>query len=175
MPTRRAQPAVVVTDTHMVVTGGLKNYAGMNETEVLDRETMQWSRVQNLPECITPQMTLCRGRLYISHHATVFSCSLEGLCNSTSNGNGLWRRIANVPVLYNTTLITVGEHVLAIGGSRTEYGDDPVTSIHSYNRENDMWNSVARIPATQPILQAAVFSKNELAIIVGSCIYIGRL
>ena len=180
MRTGRAKPAVVATHTHLVVAGGLKDLRGMREVEVLDFKTMQWSSAECLPQPITPQMTLCGECLYVSHRASVLFCFIQELlqsCSSSHRGGSesVWKRVANIPIPFNAALVTMGEHVMAIGGSEGEYGMNNLsTIIHCYDKGTNKWGIAGNIPAPGRIIQATVVGTDKLALILNSCIYIGH-
>ena len=74
-------------------------------------------------------MTLCSGYVYLSEiECTIFSCSVEELLQScqlyphkpastnSSKSGSIWTRQARIPLAGGCGLVTLGEHVLAIGG-----------------------------------------------------------
>ena len=152
MMTERILPATVTITTHLVVAAGAKEYFGdgLSTVEVLDTETLQWSMASSLPQDIKyPQMT-CSGYVYLSDDNTVFSCSVEGLLQScqlsphkptsinSSKSGSIWTRQANIPGLGGSSLATLGEHVLAIGGVST-------ANIHCYDRATDSWSVIGEM------------------------------
>ena len=187
MTTKRILPATVTITTHLVVAAGVKEHGnGLSSVEVLDTETLQWSMASNLPRDIKyPQMTSCNGFVYLSgDDNTVFSCSVEGLLQSCQlpphkptsiNSNkscSIWTGQANIPV-WGSSLATLGEHVLAIGGQYSFFGN-PTANIHCYYKGTNSWSVKGEMPTPQLNPLVAVFPSNKL-VVVGDTTEIGKL
>ena len=179
MTTKRALPATVTITTHLVVAAGAKEYYlgdGLSTVEVLDTETLQWSMASDLPQDIAyPRVTLCSGYVYLSNdHSTVLSCSVEGLLQSCQlhphkptsiNSNKIWTRQADIPVWHGSSLATLGEHVLAIGGWLT-------ANIHCYDRATGSWSVIGEMPTPRFNSLTLVSPDSELVVVggIGECI-----
>ncbi len=174
MPTRRVEPATVTTHAHLVVAGGRE---GKLKVEILDVKNLQWSIANSLSQLVySPQMTLNGDHLYISNHATFLSCSLDELLescrptptDSTENGSS-WSRLANVPVKFNSSLTSLGDHVLAIGGNDKTDGGHPTAAIHCYDKATNSWSVVGNIryPRSR-VLTVVVPCSNEVIVVAGS-------
>ena len=185
MTTKRILPATVTITTHLVVAAGrMKSVGGgLSSVEVLDTETLQWSMASSLPQDITfPRMILCSGYVYLSSGSTVFSCSVEGLVQSCQlpthkrtsiNGGSIWIRQADIPVWRGSSLATLGEHVLSIGGQNSFIGN-PTASIHCYDKPTSSWSMIGEMSIPKPDPIVAVTTSNEL-MVVGDTIEIGKL
>ena len=155
MPTARDRPATVTTPTHLIVAGGEIRLIPLSHVEILDTNTLQWSSASSSPKALGyPHMTLCGEHLYLSEDNTIFSCSVEELLKSckpasttSSDGDSVWNKLADIPVPYWASLTTLREQVLAIGGSDQKYGGTPTGVIHCYDRSTNSW-SVIREMAT---------------------------
>lgn len=174
MPTNRVAAAAVTTATHLVVAGGheptLLTGQNMDVVEVLDIKLLQWFTANSLPEVVAyPQITICEETIYLTDHSTVFSCSVEDLLKSTSTKNdSVWTtHIAGIPIGYNTFLVTVREHVLAIGGCDGALGDHPTAAIHSYDRVTNSWSAVGELPTPLWNVLAAVLPNNTVIVVGG--------
>ena len=179
MTTKRTLPGTVTITTHLVVAAGMNEYFGsLYSVEVLDTETLQWSMASSLPQDIAfSQMTLCSGYVYLfdSDDNTIFSCSVEGLLQScqlpphkptsinSSKSDSIWTRQADIPVSRGSSLATLGEHALAIGG--TSLLGNSTANIHCYDKATNSWSVIKEMPIPQSFPLVAVFSSNELVIV----------
>ena len=177
MTTKRILPATVTITTHLVVAAGTMKYFGLggdlSSVEVLDTETLQWSMASSLPQDIeSPRMTSCSGYVYLSDNNTVFSCSVEGLLQScqlpphkptsinSSKSGSIWTSQANIPVVSGSSLATLGEHVLAIGGEST-------ANIHCYDRATNSWSVIGEMPTTRFNSLTVISPDSELIVMGG--------
>ncbi len=176
MPTRRSDPLVVTTPTHLVVAGGYRN-ASLDVVEVLDTSTYQWFRAESLPQPMGyySQRTLCAGYLYASSFSTVYSCSMEKLLHSrksTSNiGDSVWKKLTGLPGGRGSSLVTLKEHVLTLGGRKTT---EPIAAVHRYDTATSSWSVIGQLPAPLYGASAAVLSSNEVIVVDGRTVYIGQ-
>ena len=177
MPTARIHPAAVTTPTHLVVVGGRISLFGtpLSTVEVMNIKTLQWSTASSLPQAVYyPRVTLCDGRLYLTHNDnTVFSCSTKGLLQSSneplstdsSNGGSVWTRLANIPVHHTSSLVTLRGRVLAI---TSENCNGRLTgSIHCYNKATNSWSIIGETPTPKSHVLTAVLPTNELVVVGG--------
>ena len=178
MTTKRILPATVTITTHLVVAAGKMKYFGrgdcLSSVEVLDTETLQWSMASSLPQVTKSlQMTSCSGYVYLYLDGnTVFSCSVEGLLQScqlhphkptsinSSKSGSIWTGQANTPVLKGSSLATLGEHVLAIGGQST-------ANIHCYDRATDSWSVIGEMPTPRYDSLTVISPDSELIVVGG--------
>ena len=168
MPTAREWPAAVTTSTHLIVAGGeIMQKGQLPVVEILDTSNLQWFAVCNLPKSLEcPNITICGEHLYLSRVSKFFSCSIEELLKSckpastNSSSSTVWKELANVPVSYNTNLVTLREQVLAIGGER-QYGK-PTGAIHRYDRSTNSWNLIGHMPTPHRRPLVAVLPSHEL-------------
>jgi len=126
----------------------------------------------NLPTAIShPHMTLCSGKIYLSHDKTVFSCSEEDLLKSCkrvdSDSNSFWNRLADIPIKLThdseSFLATLHGHVLAVRESDSKY-----PSIHCYSRSTDSWTMAGEMPTPWCRLWTmAALPNNELLVVGG--------
>ena len=129
----------------------------------------------SLPQDIAfPQMTFCSGNVYLSDsHSIVFSCSVEGLLQScqlpphkptsinSSKSGSIWTRQADIPV-WGSSLATLGERVLAIGGYH-----DLTANIHCYDRATDSWSVIGEMPTPRHTVLTVVSPDSELIVVGG--------
>ena len=170
MPTGRVRPAVVATDTHLVVAGGTDT----DVVEVLERGTLQWFTAANaIPKSnYSPYMALCSGKIYLRQDGIFSSCSLQEVIqphkptSANSEGDSVWKNIAAVSE-YDTTIVTFGEHVLAIGGRRYLSATTTATAICCYDNSTDSWNVIEHLPTPQHSVVTAVLPSNEVIVVGG--------
>ena len=136
-------------------------------------ETLQWSTASHsgLPQVVYyPKMTLCDECLYLSDdNNTLFSCSMEGLLQSSnehsSNGGSVWTRLANIPVRYTSSLVTLGGRVLAI--TSKDHSGRLTGAIHCYNKDANSWSIIGKMPKPRYDVLTVVLPTNKLVVVVG--------
>ena len=178
MPTARVRPASVTTPTHLVVVGGKTSRADdplhlftLFTVEVMDVESLQWSTASGLPGY--PKMTLYDEHLYLSDNNTLFSCSIEGLLQSSkepvptdsSNDGSVWTRLANIPVRNTSSLVTLGGCVLAI--TSKDCNGRLTGAIHCYNKATNSWSIIGEMPTPRYDVLTAVLPTNKLVVVGG--------
>lgn len=161
--------------TYLVVAGGKQVLVGnsLKMVEVLNTVTPQWSITTNLPQRVSfPQMTTCNRQFYLSNNDNnVFSCSVEAVLESAKNSNSscVWNRLARIPTEEDSSLATLGGHVLAIGGAdRHGY---PTGAIHSYDMTSNSWSVIGQMPTPRSDVLTAVLSRNELVVAASLACY----
>ena len=172
MPTARVCPASITTPTHLIVVGRISS-SFLFTVEVMDIETLQWSTASGLPQVIGyPKMTLCDEHLYLTHNNTLLFCSIEGLLQSskepvsTDSSNGsVWTRLANIPVCYTSSLVTLGGRVLAI--TSEDCNGRLTGTIHCYNKATNSWSIIGEMPTPREYVLTAVLPTNKLVVVGG--------
>ena len=156
MPTGRARPAVVATNTHLVVAGG-------STTDV----------VEALPISLcTPHMALCSEKIYLQQDDNFSSCSLQEMIQSckptTPKHDSMWTTIAKA---HGTTMVTFGDRLLTIGGQHellVLFGPPRATAvIHCYNNAANSWNVIGQLPTPRYSALAAVLPSKEVIVVGG--------
>ena len=176
MLTKRVGAAAVTTHNHLVVAGGKSGRSVLSDAlcgvEILDLDSHLWSSASSSPRSFRyPYMTLCDSRVYLSEHNVVFSCSLEELLKSckpastsSSAGDSVWTRLADIPVPHGASLPILRGQVLAIGGIAD---GTPTGAIHRYNRSTNSWSVIGEMPTPRSYTLVAVLSSNELIVVGG--------
>ena len=171
MPTRRAWPAVVIASNHLVTAGGVD----CNVVEVMDIKTQQWLTADSLPQLNTysPFLTLCGEQIYLRQCNSIHSCSVKDLLEScrqvpvkseASESQSLWTKQEDNPVQYDTTLVVLGEQVLAIGG---DDGKQTTADIYIYNSVIDLWSIIGEFPTPRSSVLAVALPGNEVMVVGG--------
>ena len=188
MPTPRSQTVSVTTQQTLIVAGGVMVTTDKNLTlvEVMDIPNKQWTTASHLP-CPFGQISgaICGDQLYLAGgfvelykpSKSVLTCSVTDLLSPPSPAAGLrtlslanktvvWRRAHDLPVI-KSTLITLGGHLLAIGG-----GDDSgrdTTDVHCYDTHTDSWQVVSNTENKRRLCLAAVLPEDCLLVVGGWC------
>ena len=168
MPTSRIRPAAVVTRTYLIVAGGQKtmsNPCDLLTVEVLDKCTLQWSNAKHLPRPIhSLQMTLCGRKVYLLKDREFYSCSVENLlavCDEASaNGDdgSAWTKLASIPLQSGASLVTLREHVIALGGVNS------TPAIDCYNEATNKWSVLGQLPNPRSSVLAAALPSGKLVV-----------
>ena len=172
MPTSRAEVASLTTSTHLVVAGGRKgdHSSCLDVVEVLDLASHQWSTAKPLPRRVGfSQMTLCDDHFYLCQDTNAFTCAVQDLLESCCGDVGsVWTRLADIPAGYCTSLVTLQDHVLVLGGMENWLSSNTTSAIHSYNQDADTWIDVGQLPTPLSRASTAVLSSNEIMVVQGN-------
>ena len=169
MQANRIWSAAVTTPTHLIVAGGMTEPLGgeLSSVEILDLNTLQWFSASSSPEAFSdPNMVFCDGRLYLSEHNKVYSCSIEELLKSSQLAS-VWTKLADIPVLYYASLTTLGDRVLVVGGKDKLTRGTATGTIHCYEKKTNSWTQVGDMPTPRSCALVAVLSSNELVVVGG--------
>ena len=173
-------PAVVTTDTSLIVAGGWGPDKEKAPVEVMDTKTLRWSTVASLPH---PRQqataTICGGRMYIgggwsTSGATksVLMCEVSDLQSATTQPQSLtdtsqvWREIAVLQHI-SSPLITLRGQLLAIGGTVTESGEGETSEVRQYDVITNSWNVISHMTKTQHQCFAAVLPNDRVMVVGG--------
>ena len=171
MPTRRAWPAAVVVSNHLVTAGGVDSIV----VEVMDLKTQQWLTADSLPKFNTynPFLTLCGGQIYLRQCNSIHSCSVKDLLESCrqvpvkseeSEAQSLWTKQEDIPAQYDTSLVVLGEQVLAIGGDN---GKQTTANIYNYSATSSMWSIIEQFPTPRSSVLAVALPGNAVMVVGG--------
>lgn len=171
MMTKRMCPAVVSTQSHLVVAGGCSDTSNNNAVEVMNIEDVQWFVAGTLPLPTNfPQMTLCAGHLYLTEpdYSVVVSCSLEALLNSckpafykSSDCESVWTAEMDVIPASHSSLVTINNRLVAVGG---KCAGGVIGLIHCYDEVTDSWKVVGEMPTPRCDALTAVLG-NQLVVV----------
>ena len=85
---------------------------------------------------------------------------------SSDEEESVWKRLADIPVPYNTSLATLDGRVLAIGGSEN-FARDRSGAIHSYNESSNSWSVIGEMPTPRSDPLVAVLPRDKLMVVGG--------
>ena len=185
MPTSRYLTVSVTTQQTLIVAGGLAKGENLNIVEVMNIPTKQWTTASHLPHPFGEiSGTICGDQLYLGggygeSSKSVLTCSVTDLLSPPSLAAGLrtlsladkrrvWHHIRDLPVT-RCTLITLGVHLLAIGG-RDDSGRD-TADVHCYDTHTDSWQVVSKMKNKRFLCLAAVLPEDCLLVVGGYCDY----
>ena len=184
MPTARSDTASVTTEQALVVAGGYDGRKVLDTVEVMNIATKQWTTAQHLPHPFgLISETICGDQLYLGgtyigvgeSSKSVLTCSLTDLLQPKSLGvrlrtlslatkPGVWREIKNLPVT-QSTLTTLGGHLLAIGGWSDSHS--PTADVHRYDNQTDSWHVVSKMKNKRSRPLSAVLPEDQLLVVGG--------
>ena len=187
MPTPRSQTVSVTTQQTLIVAGGVAEGENLDIVEVMDIPTKRWTTASHLPHPFGGiSGTVCGDQLYLAggcvglakQSKSVLTCSVTDLLSpkslaaglrtlSLADKTGVWRHVRDLPVTLST-LITLGGHLLAIGGENS--GGDPA-DVHCYDTHTDSWQVVSSMKKQHRLCLAAVLPEDCLVVVGGSCDY----
>ena len=187
MPTARSSTASVTTEQALVVAGGVDGRKNLYTVEVMTIATKQWTTAQHLPHPFgSISGTICGDQLYLGGgflgygevSKSVLTCSLTDLLPPQSLGvrlhtlslatkPGVWREIKNLPVTLST-LITLGGHLLAIGGETDSFFfSNPSADVHCYDPKTDSWYVITKMKKKRYQSLSAVLPEDQFLVVGG--------
>ena len=184
MPTPRSQTVSLTTQHTLIVAGGWDGNNYLDIVEVMDIPTKQWSTASHLPHPFGWISGTIRGdKLYLAGGCveydefsnSVVTCSVHDLVsppslgsrlrNSLSRANkGLWQRAGDLPVT-RSTIITLGGHLLAIGG--VDDSDRDTATVHCYDNHTDSWRVMSEMKNQRSRCLAAALPGDRLLVVGG--------
>ena len=186
MPTPRYQTVSLTTGHTLIVAGGYNGERNLNVVEVMDISTRQWSTASDLPHPFGwASGTICGGKLYLAGGCVVYNgdskkmvtCSvtdllsplslgarLQSLSPANINKTSVWRQKQDLPAT-QSTLITLGDHLLAIGGEDDSGAD--TAEVYCYDSHNDSWRGVSEMKNSRCLCLAATLSGDRLLVVGG--------
>ena len=188
MPTPRSLTVSVTTQQALIVAGGLAKGENVNIVELMNICTKQWTTASHLPHpfgwisgtIYGDQLYLAGGNVgYGEPSKSVLTCSVTDLLSppslaaelcslSLTHKTGVWRNAQDLPVT-RPTLITLGGHLLAIGGVNASGRD--TADVHCYNSHTDSWQVVSKMKNKHHFCLAAVLPEDCLLVVGGKCDY----
>ena len=185
MPTARSHTASVTTEQALVVAGGDDDRKYLDTVEVMNIATKQWTTAHHLPHQFgVISGTICGDQWYLGggcihfgeQSKSVLTCSLTDLLPPQSLGvrlrtsslatkPGVWQEIKNLPVT-QSTLTTLGGHLLAIGGRSDSHGT--TADVHRYDHQTDSWHVVSKMKNKRFLSLSAVLPEDQLLVVGGT-------
>ena len=185
MPTPHSHTVSVTTKQALIVAGGNNGKKNLNIVEVMSIPT-KWTAASHLPHPFGEiSATTCGDQLYLAGEyvgvsepfKSVLTCSITDLLSSSppslasrlrtlslADKTGVWRRARDLPVTHST-LITLGGHLLAIGG-RDDSGRDTV-DVQCYDTHTDSWQVVSKMKNKRRFCLAALLPEDSLLVVGG--------
>ena len=182
MPTSRNETVSLTTQHTLIVAGGCDGNMNLDIVEVMDIPTRQWSTASHLPHPFAMASgTICGDKLYLAggcveageRSKSVVTCSVSDLLSppppgasslSLANKTGVWQRAQDLPVT-QSTIITLGGHLLAIGGE--EYSRMSTTAVRCYDNHTDSWRVVSEMTKPKSRCLAAAIPSDQLLLAGG--------
>ena len=184
MPTPRFGTACIITEHALVVAGGFRS-SDLDNVELMNIDTKQWTQVCPLPQKLVSLSGIARGNsLYlaggfngISQTKSVFTCSLNDLLHQKTFVSRVretfsrvdkvhpWKQIDSLPVK-GSTLALLSGHLLAIGGQ--DDTRNSTTDVYRYDSHTDSWCVIIQMKYKRSLCFAVTLPIDKL-VIVGSC------
>ena len=193
MPTKRSDVTSLCTGTILIVVGGMGEGGRVLSTvEVMDTRTQKWSSAADLPEPMGyASATVCGDQFYmlggfnrnITYVKSVYTCSVSFLQScvpssleanferqTLSDKAGVWRQVANLPVV-QSTCESFHSRLLAIGGKMDSL--DPTIAVYMYNSTTNSWEIFSHMTTGRYQCFTAVLPNHQL-VVVGGLTAIGQ-
>ena len=173
-------PAVVTTNTSLIVAGGFGPDEKKAPVEVMNTQTLHWSTVASLPHPLQQATAaICGSRLYLGGGAgswtkSVLMCEVSDLLQSQppslatrsglSHSRQVWREICKLPVV-RSSLITLQGQLLAVGGGAT--ARDITSEVRQYDAATNSWNVISRMKVKRYACFVAVLPGDRVMVCGG--------
>ena len=168
MSVKRSNPITTQCKSSLVAAGGEGVTGYLKIVEVLDTNSLVWSRVADLPEAVVfASVTANDTHIFImggwvekmTPTYTSLTVPINNLIQSSpSEGASPWQEIAHLP-LKGSTCIAVKGRLLSIGGRDVH---QPTTAIHIYNPVSNSWGILTHMSQARHQCYAAVVDKKLL-------------
>ena len=181
MPTPRYLTVSVTTQQTLIVAGGCTESENLTIVEVMNISTKQWTTASHLPHpvgrisgtILGDQLYLAGGYVRFGEPSkSVLTCSVTNLLSppslvpglSLADKTGVWHHARDLPVT-KSTLITLGGHLLAIGGE--DDSGKETADVHCYDTHTDSWQVVSKMKNKRRFCLAAVLPEDCLLVVGG--------
>ena len=170
MSKKRESPGAASTSNTLVVAGGSNDNGQVDTVEIMDIRFKQWSTVCSLPFTTwQPSITICGQYVYLhprKQHQTIVKCSLGELTYSRQKSNK-WENICSLPADMST-LVTVNDRLLAVGGKAPRKQSVYMKEIHEYNQATDSWEVISEMIEARCNCLTALLPRNKLMVVGGT-------
>ena len=179
MPTARSASASMTTEKFLVVAGGYI----FDTVEAMSISDKYWIKVCPMPyplidasaAVLGDQLYLAGGYSREGASKSVLTCSLSDLLPpqspdtrlhtpSSDNKTGVWRSTKDLPVT-RSTLITLGGHLLAIGGK--DVSREFTSNVYRYDSSIDSWMLTSHMTTKRSRCLAAALTGDQCLIVGG--------
>ncbi len=176
MPTKRSNTITLCTRSQLIVAGGQLDgrREKLTTIEVMDSDTLQWSKTGDLPEAVsTSTAVLCGDRVYISNGGTtVHTCSVYNMTKPTqTHPTQIWSKTANMPVR-ESTLVSYKNRLLGVGGCDSDR--KPTAAVYMYNHSDNQWTLLGSMNRPRQSCFAAALPDDRLMVVGGVTSQWGR-
>ena len=184
MPTARSQTVSVTTQRTLIVAGGFDG-KNLDTVEVMNIPTKEWTTASHLPHPFAEiSGTICGDQLYLAGgyekegilSQSVLTCSVPDLLSPLSlavalhtlslDDHEVWRHAQDLP-FNQSTLITFGGHLLAIGG-RNALGTESY-DIYCYDTYINSWRLGPNMKNIRYQCLAAALPEDRILVVGGMC------
>ena len=146
MPTALTYPVVIGYKDHLIVAGG-RNSDGntIPDVNILDTTSNKWKTAQPLPSTESYYTVLIEDTQYLVGRITrtVLRAHVPTLLSGAKSG--VWETLPNAPYR-DSSLVTIGNTLLTVGGRDMPWGGNPTISIQMYNPTTNQWTRVGDLP-----------------------------
>ena len=187
-PTERYNATAVSTDNYLIVAGGRRDDKCLNVVEVMDTDSLEWTKVASLPYPFNgASLTVCRDKIYMlggwgdeigNKTRCIIACLLTDLFHDQSSSvqerSDIWHSISSVPVNCSTLCAVVREGIISelvactVGQSASAATNNQSMAsadIYRYNQITSIWEFVDNIPSVQFCCMAVMVSSSEMMVI----------
>ena len=153
MPTAVTRPAVIGYQNHLIVAGDTHKWTA--DVYILNTTTNEWKMSEQLPYAGYYRTLLIENTIYLTFQfiyeneqstmdqKPILRAHVPTLISGTPSG--VWEVVTNSQYSHSS-LITIGNTLLTVGGSNEQFTDSNTDSINLYDHTTNKWTKIGRLP-----------------------------
>ena len=154
MPAEVTRPAVIGYQNHLIVAGDTDKWTA--DVYVLNTITNEWKMSEPLPHAGYYHTVLIEDTIYLMFQFVyeneeestmelkpILRAQVPTLVSGVMTG--VWEMVTNT-LYYHSSLITIGNTLLIVGGSNEQFSDNNTDSIHFYDHTTNKWTKIGQLP-----------------------------
>ena len=171
MNTPRYRPAIVTSDSHVIVLGGKTKRRGYRKLtgsiEIMNVKEKQWvTLATRLPKRMyNMSVTISNDFVWIIDNKTVFIIPMADLI-CLINERHSWKQQNNVGVCYKTAVIGYSNPPVIFGGDNQ---NRTVSAVVAYDPETESWREVATLSSPRAYCTVVILPKERGILVIGGC------
>ena len=173
----RCRPAVVTSDSHVIVMGGkIRKHGKLTDSiEIMNLNDKQWITMATpLPKRMRDMsVTISHGLVWIigydncgHYFNTVFTIPLADLIN-LANEKLPWTQLRNVGVCFRTAVIGYSNPPVILGGGDRQ--NNTVSAVVAFDPKTESWNDVAALSSPRAHCAVAKLPGERGILVIGGC------
>ena len=173
----RYRPAIVTTDSHVIVLGGkIKERNKLTDTiEIMNIKDKEWiTLATTLPDKMYDMSaTISNDKVWIIGYDTgssrsnkVFTVSMNDLINLINEKHS-WEQLRNDTVCFKTAVVSYLDVPVILGGDDRQ--NKTVSAVVAYDPKTESWSEVAELSSPRALCAAIKLPGERGILVIGGC------